>query len=104
MSLNAKSPLRIAALLLVATGCAWGSGQYLDLRAFEKRNPDAMAICSALTPGMSVVEAESRARAVDRAVVVPSNGRLLIRIPGQSLCIVETNGHRVHSAAVARND
>lgn len=104
MSLIAKSPLRIAALLLVATGCAWGAGQYLDLRAFDKRNADAMAICSALTPGMSVVEAESRARAVDRGVVVTNNGRLVIRIPGQSLCVVETDRDRVHSAAVARND
>lgn len=103
MSLNAKSPLRIAALLLVATGCAWGAGQYFDLRAFEKRNASAMASCSALTPGMSVAEAEIRAHTVDRAVVVTNSGRLVIRIPGQRLCVVETVGDRVHSAAVARN-
>ena len=48
-------------------------------------------------------KAEGRAHAVDGAVVVRVNGRLVIRIPGQSLCVVETVGGRVRSAAVARN-
>lgn len=103
MPLNTRSVLRIAALLVVATGCAWGAGQYLDFRAFGKRSADAMAICGSLTPGMSVVEAERRAYTVDRAIVATNNGRLVIRIPGQSLCVVETDGERVRSAAVARN-
>ena len=103
MSLNARSAFRIAALLALATGCAWGAGQYADLRAFEKRNADAMAICGSLTPGMPTSEAESRAHAVDGAVVATADGRLVVRIPGQSLCVVETFGGRVRSATVARN-
>ena len=103
MSPNSWSPLRIAALLLVATGCAWAAGGYLDARSFHKRNADAMAICGALTPGMSVGEAETRARSVDGAVVVPGNGKLVVRLPGQSLCFVEIVGGRVRSATVAQN-
>ena len=99
MSLNARSAFRIAALLVVATGCAWSAGQYLDVRSFEERNADAMAVCSALTPGMPVAEAGSRAR----AVVVTESGRLMVEIPGQSPCVVETVGDRVRSAAMARN-
>ena len=103
MSLNAWSALRIAGLLLVATGCAWGAGQYLDVRSFQKRNADTIALCGSMTPGMLVGEAESRARAVEGAVVAPVNGNLVVRIPGQSLCFLEIVGGRVRSAAVARN-
>ena len=62
-----------------------------------------MAVCGSLTPGMPIAEAESRAHAVDGAVVVTVNGTLVIRIPHQSLCVVETVGGRVRSAAVTRN-
>ncbi len=103
MSLNARSAFRIAALLAVAAGCAWGAGQYVDMRAFEKHNADAMAICGSLAPGIPISEAEGRAHAVEGAVVVTVNGTLVIRIPGQSLCVVETVDGRVRSAAVARN-
>ena len=103
MLLNAWSALRIAALHVVAAGCAWGAGQYMDMRSFQKRNADAFAICGSLTPGMSVGDAESRAHGVDGAVVAPVNGNLVVRIPGQSLCIVEIVGGYVRSAAVARN-
>lgn len=103
MSLNLRAAFRIVALLAAATGCAWGAGQYVDLRAFEKRNADAMAICGSLTPGMPISEAEGRSHAVDGAVVVTLDGRLVVRIPGQSLCVVETVGGRVRSAAAARN-
>ena len=103
MSLNPWSALRIAALLVLATGCAWGAGQYLDARSFQKRNADAIAFCGSLTPGMPVGEAESRAYAVNGAVVAPVNGNLVVRIPGQSLCYVEIVDDRVRSAAVARS-
>ena len=103
MSLNARSVFRIAALLAVATGYVWGAGQYVDLCAFEKRNADASAICGSMKPEMPLSEAEGRARAVDGAVVVTVDGRLMVRIPGQRLCVVETIGGRVRSAAVARN-
>ena len=79
------------------------AGEYLDARSFKKRNAGAIAICGALTPGMSVGEAEIRARAIDGAVVAPGNGKLVVRLPGQSLCFVEIVGGRVRSATVARN-
>lgn len=103
MSLTPWSLLRITGLLLVATGCAWAAGEYLDARSFDKRNAGAIAICGALTPGMSVGEAESRARATVGAVVVPGNGNLVVRLPGQSLCFVKVVSGRVRSATVARN-
>lgn len=103
ISLNAGSAFRIAALLAAATGCAWSAGQYVDLRGFEERNAEALAICGSLTPGMPISEAEGRAHAVDGAVVVTVNGSMVIRIPGQSICVFETVGGRVRSAAVARN-
>jgi hypothetical protein len=104
MSLNSWSAFRIAVLLLVATGCAWGAGQYLDARSFHRHNADAIAVCGTLTPGMPVAQAESRSHAVDGAVVTPVNGNLVIRIPGQSLCFVEMVDGHVRSATVARND
>jgi hypothetical protein len=103
MSLNVWSFFRIAALLLVATGCAWVAGEHLDKRSFQNRNSAAIAACEALTPGMPVGEAESRARAFHGAVVVPGEGKLLVRVPGQSLCFVEIVGGKVRSATVARN-
>lgn len=103
MSLNAMSAFRICALLAVAVGFAWGGGQYADLRAFERRNTDAMAICSALTPGMGVADAERRARSINGAVVASVNGSLVVRIPGQSLCVAEMANGRVRSAGLARN-
>lgn len=87
----------------VRMGCAWGAGQYDDLRAFEKHNADAMTNCGSLTSGMPISVAEGRAHAVGGAVVVTVNGTLVIRIPGQSQCVVETVGGRVRLAAVARN-
>ncbi len=103
MSLNPWSALRIAALLVLATGCAWGAAQYLDARSFQRRNADAIAFCGSLTPGMPVSQAESRAHAVNGAVVAPVNGNLAVRIPGQSLCFVEIVDGRVRLAAVSRN-
>jgi hypothetical protein len=103
MSLNPWSLLRIAGLLFVATGCAWAAGQYLDAHSFDKRNAGAIAICGALTPGMSADEAERRVGATGREVVVLENGNFFVRIPGQRLCFVEVVGGRVRSATVARS-
>lgn len=104
MSLNAMSALRIGALLAVAAGCSWGAGQYLDERAFERRNAAAISICGSLTAGMSIADAQSRARAITGAMVGAVNDRLVVRIPGQSLCVAETAGGRVRSAASVRRD
>ena len=104
MSLNAMSAVRIGALLVVAAGCAWGAGQYSDWRAFQRRNPDAIAICALLTPGIAIADAERRARANHDAMVASANGGLVVRIPGQSLCVVEVADGRVASASVVRND
>lgn len=103
MSLNAMSAVRIGALLAAAIGCAWGTGQYMDVHAFEQRNAAAMAICSSLTPGMAVADAERRAHSITGAAVTVGNERLVVRIPGQSLCVAEIANGQVRSAAVARN-
>lgn len=101
--MNAWSLLRIAALLLVAAGFAWAAGEYSDVCSFQKRNAAAIVACGALTPGMPAGEAERRARALHGAEVVQENGKLVVRVPGQSLCIVEIVGGRVRSSTVARN-
>jgi hypothetical protein len=103
MSLNAVSSLRIGALLATAAGCAWGAIQYSDLGAFERRSPDAMALCGSLTPGMAVADAEGRAHAINGAMVATVNDKLVVRISGQSPCVVEIAGGHVRSASVARN-
>jgi hypothetical protein len=103
MSLNAMSAVRIGALLAVAVGCAWGAGQYLDSRTFERRNADAIAMCGAFTPGMAIAEAKGRADAVSGAKVAFAGDNLVVKIPGQSLCFIVIVGGRVRSAAVARN-
>jgi hypothetical protein len=103
MSPNARPALRIGALLAIAAGCAWGAGQYADLRAFERRNPDAMALCGSLRPGMAVADAESLAHAVNGAMVATVKDHLVVRIPGERLCVAELASGRVRSAAVARN-
>ena len=103
MSLIARSVLRIGTLLAALAGCAWGAAQYSDWRSFERRNPDAIAFCGSLTPGMPIADAQGRARAISGAMVAMVNHRLVVRFPGQNLCVVEITGGRVHSAAVGRN-
>ena len=104
MSMNAMSAVRVGALLVVAVGCAWGAGQYSDWRAFERRNPDAIAICASLTPGIAIADAERHARASRDAIVASVSGGLVVKIPDQSPCIVKVADGRVASASVARND
>jgi hypothetical protein len=104
MSLNAMSAVRIGAVLTVVAGCAWGAGQYLDVHAFGQRNADVTAICSSLAPGTAIADAEGRARSISGAVVATVNDRLVVRIPGQSLCVAEIANGRIRFAAVARND
>ncbi len=104
MSLNAMSAFRIGALLAVAAGCAWGAGQYLDSRMFERRNADAIAMCDAFTPGMAIADARRRAEATSGAKVASVDHNLIVRIHGQSPCLIAIVGGRVESAAVAQND
>ncbi len=89
MSINPWSAPRIAALLLVAAGAAWGTGQYLDMHSFQTRNADVIAFFDSLTPGMPVSQAESRAHAISGLAVALVNGNLVVRIPGQNLCLVQ---------------
>ncbi len=103
MSLIAKSTLRIGALLATAAGGAWGAVQYSDFRAFGRRNPDAIALCGSLTPGMTVADAEGRAHGISGVTVAKVNDSLVVRIPGQSLCVVDVTGGHVRSASVVRN-
>lgn len=104
MSLNAMSAFRIGALLAVAAGCAWGAGQYLDSRTFERRNADAIAMCDAFTPGMTIADAKGRANGISGAKIASVDHNLIVGIPRQSPCFIAIVGGRVESAAVARND
>ena len=104
MSLRAMSAFRIGALLAVAAGCAWGTGQYLDLRAFAERNAEAISMCGVFTPGMAIADAKGRADAIKGAKVISVDQNLIVRTPGQSPCLIEIADGRVRSAAVAQND
>jgi hypothetical protein len=101
MSLNLKPVLRIVAALAAVLVCAWGVVQYLDYRAFLHRNANAMALCRSLTRGMTVEEAERRARATTATLVANANGRLLVRFAGEGPCLVEIQAGKVQSALVA---
>ncbi len=101
MPLNLKPALRIVAMLAAVLVCAWGVVQYLDYRAFLHRNTNAMALCRSLTRGMTVQEAEGRARAIAGTLVANANGRLIVRFAGEGPCVVEIQAGKVQSASVA---
>ncbi len=96
--------LRIALLVAATLACAWAVLRYLDVRTLQQRNADIVALCATLAPGMPAAEAERRARAAGAIVARTMDGRLVVKIPGQRVCVAETAGGVLRSAAVARGD
>lgn len=98
-----KSVLRITVLLAAIGICAWTVLQYFDARAFNERNAASVALCGLLMPGMSTFEVERRVHQIAGAAIHQLNGNLIVKIPHQSACLVETADGSVRKSSVLRN-